>query len=144
MRASALDKREIVRRERLRSVYYDDRQVGVGHGLIAALNTESLHQVLTCADPSGVDEPHGNPFHGGGLGNQVARCAGDIGHDGAVLFEEAVKKAALADVRASGYGEREAVVYQLAPGERSDQVFERGLDGRESMLDLDVGSHIDV
>ena len=40
--------------------------------------------------------------------HQVARGAGDLGDDGAVLLEQAVEQAALADIGTADDGQREA------------------------------------
>ena len=61
-------------------------------------------------------ELHRNAADGRGLGDQVARGAGDVGDDGAVLFQQAIEQAALADVRPADDRQREAL---RAPGRRT-------------------------
>ena len=40
------------------------------------------------ANAGRVDQPHGNALDGGDFGYQVAGGAGDVGDDGAFLFEQ--------------------------------------------------------
>ena len=101
---------------RLRGVHHHQRQVGIGHRLVAALDAQRFHQLRAFADAGGIEELHRNAADGGRFGDQVAGGAGDVGDDGAVLLQQAVEEAALADVRTADDGEREAV---RAPGRRT-------------------------
>ena len=80
-----------------------------------------------------------------GLGDQVARGARDLGDDGAVLLQQAVEQAALADVGAADDGERESL---RAPGCRRRKLAASVRDaasiGREPAQDLRGGRDADV
>ena len=64
--------------------------------------------------PGGIDELHRDAVERRGLRNQVARGAGDIGDDGAILFQQAVEQAALAHIGSADDRQRETFVHQVA------------------------------
>ena len=70
-------------------------------------------------------ELHGDAGDGGGLRHQVARGAGDVGDDGAVLLQQAIEKAALADVGPAHDGQRQALAHQRAVLEARGQLARR-------------------
>src|ERR1017187_5790913 len=57
---------------------------------------------------------HRDAADGGGLAHQIARGAGRFRHDGAVLLQQAVEQAALADIGASHDGQRQPLPHQAA------------------------------
>ena len=80
---------------------------------------------LSHADAGRVHELDRNAVDGRHFRNQVARGAGDLGDDGAILLQQPVEQAALADVRPPDDGQRDAGMHQLAVGEARDQRAER-------------------
>ncbi len=86
---------------------------GIRHGLEAALDAERFDQPVALANAGRVDQLHGDAADGGNFGDHIARGAGDVGDDGAVLLEQAIEQAALADVGAADDGQREAGMDQL-------------------------------
>ena len=100
--------------EGLAGIDDDQGEVGVGHGLPGALDAQGLDQVAALADAGGVVEFDGDAADGSGLRDDVAGGAGDLGDDGAVVLEEAVEQAALADIGTADDGEGEAVADEAA------------------------------
>ena len=78
----------------------------------------------------------GMPSNGGDFGNHVARGAGNVGDDGAVLFQQAVEQAALADVGPADDGQRQAVAHQPAVSEARGQASMPAAIGLEPAQDL--------
>ncbi len=99
----------------------DQRQVGVRHRSVAALDAKILHQVLSLPDTRRVYELDRNAIKGSGLGNQIASGSRNIGNDCAILFEEPVEEAALAHVWASYDCHVESVVHELPVSEAGNQ-----------------------
>ncbi len=97
----ALHQSEIVRVNGRGQIQHYQRHVGIGHGLITALDTQRLHQVLTGADAGRVHEFDRDSLDGRHLRHQIARGAGDVGHNRPILLQQPVEQAALADVRAA-------------------------------------------
>ena len=109
----------------LRRVHHHQRQIRVRHGLIAALDAQRLDHILPQPDARRVQKLHRNPAERRRLRHHVARGSRDLGHDGAVLLQQPVEQAALADVRPADDGERESFVHQLAVGEAGGQRRDR-------------------
>ena len=69
-----------------------------------------------------VVQLHRDAADGRGLAHQVARGAGDVGDDGAVLFQQAIEQAALADVGPADDGQREPLPHQAAIAEAGGEL----------------------
>ncbi len=113
---------------RRRQIQHHQRHVGIGHGLITALDTERLHQILAGANAGRVHEFDRDSVNGRHFRHQVARGAGDIGDDRAILLQQPVEEAAFAHVGPPDDGERDSRMDQLAVIERRSQRRERLLD----------------
>ncbi len=110
---------------RLGQIHHHQRDVRIRHGLVAAFDAERFDQVLTAPDARGVDELHRDAVNGRDFRDQIARGAGDVGDNGAILFEQAIEEAALADVGPAYDGQRDAGVDQPAVVESRNQSGER-------------------
>src|SRR6185312_962095 len=109
-----LDKRAV-------AVHDHDGQIRIRHCLAAALDAESLHEFAGFANAGCIDDANGNAFEFDGFRDHVARGAGDVGHDGAILLNETIEEAALAYIGLSDDGEGETVVYEISVAEAPHQ-----------------------
>src|SRR5690242_21325403 len=57
-------------------------------GLITALNAETFDNITRFAQPCRIHQPDGNAGNGGLLGDKIARGAGNLRHNRAVLRSE--------------------------------------------------------
>ena len=97
-------------------IHHHQRQIGVGHGLIAALDAQLLFSTTSwpCANARRVDETcTGMPSIAAVSETRSRVVPAIVGDDGAVLFEQPVEQTALADVRAADNGQRESVCTSL-------------------------------
>ena len=107
--------------ERSREIHHYHCQIGVGHGLITALDAKLLDDILPRADSRCVHELDRNPFDHRRLRYQVARGAGNLGDDGAILLQQPVEQTALADIRTADNRQCESLMHQFPVGEACDQ-----------------------
>jgi hypothetical protein len=122
----------------------DDGEIGVGHGLEAAVDAQLFDELGGGADARGIGQAYGDSGELGGFGDQVPRGAGEGRDDGAVLLEKAVEEAAFAGVGAAYDGEREAGADEIAVDEAAGEgtgLFEDGVDAAQ---DLGGGGDADV
>ena len=94
----AFDQREIVGMHGRGQIQHYQRHVGVGHGLITALDPQGLHQILAGANAGRVHEFDRDSLDGRYFRYQIARGAGNVGDNRAILLQQPVEQAALADV----------------------------------------------
>ena len=132
----AFDQREIVRFNRRGKIHHHQRHVGIGHGLIAALDPQRLDHILAGANPGRIHEFHWDSVDRRHFRHQIARGAGDVGHNGAILFQQPVEQTALADVGPPDDGQRDSRMHQLAVVEARSQRGESLLDRIEAPQDL--------
>ncbi len=78
-------------------------------------------QFLRFANTRGIGEAHGDAGEFGDFRDEVARCAGYGGDDGAVLFEEEFEEAAIAGVGTADDGELKAGADKIAVNEAAGQ-----------------------
>ena len=104
----------ILRSRRLGGIHHNQREVGIRHGLIAALDPQGLHQFRSFADTGGVIKLHRDSADGRTFGDQIAGGPGDGRDDGPVLLQQHIEKATLADVGPAHDGEPDAVPHQAA------------------------------
>ena len=130
------EQRGVLRGERPGSIHHHQGQVGVRHRLEAAFDAQALHRLGAFANAGRIDELHRDAADGSGLRYQVARGAGDVCDDGAILLQQAVEKAALADVRAPHDGQRQPAAHQSAVLETGGQLRDAFANGRQAAQNL--------
>ena len=113
---------------RMRGVEHDQHDVGVGEGLHRFANADAFGFVEGVANAGGVHQPHRNSTDGDGFADQVARGAGSGRDDGALVLDQAIEQARLADVGTADDGQRQAFVDDFAVGEAGQQLLERRAD----------------
>lgn len=83
------------------------------HGLAAAVYAEPLDGVLTVADAGGVAQAQRQRAETQLFFDGIARCAGDVGDNSALIAQQGVEQGAFARVRPPDYGSRDAETMSL-------------------------------
>ena len=128
----------------MRRVEHDQHHVGVGERFQRLAHADAFGFVERVANSGGVHQMHRNSTDGDGLGDQVARGAGRGGDDGALVLDQPVEQARLADVGTADDGERQAFVHDFAVGEAGEQLVERRVNVGDARQNLRVGNDGDI
>ena len=129
---------------RMAAVRYHDHQIGALDRAARALHAEPLHGVVCLADARRVDEPQQHAADHRLLLHGVARRAGKVGDDGAVVAHKRVEQRAFARVRRADDGGRRAAFEHASARKGAEQRRERLFALRERPLRLGKREVLDV
>ena len=110
---------------RMRGIEHHQHDVGVGEGLHRFAHADALGFVECVANAGGVHQAHRNSTDRDRLAHQVAGGAGRGGDDGALVLDQAIEQARLADVGPADDGQRQTFVHDLSVGEAGEQLLKR-------------------
>jgi hypothetical protein len=122
----------------------DNCEVGIGHGLEAAVNAELFDELSGGANARGVGEADGDSGEFGGFRDEVTGGAGDGGDNGSVLLQEAVEEAAFAGVGTAYDGQRKTGADEVAIDETAGQSGDLVEDGVDAAQDFGCGGDADI
>ena len=88
----------ILGRQGLRSIQHQQHQIGRAHDLPRALHADGLHCFSLLTNARGIAQVDAQSSYQNAAAHHIARGAGDIGHDGALLAKQGVEQRAFAHI----------------------------------------------